>query len=213
MYGTDKGAIILNNAIDSESFRFRPEIRKSMREEFGISENEVLIGNVGRITSQKNHLFLLEIFASYHAKNSKSKLLLVGDGEDREKIQRKAKELGISGFVILAGVRNDIPRLLQAMDLFVFPSLYEGFPVTVVEAQAAGLPCLISDTITDEVVLMETTLQLPITEGTELWVDAINKFAENKRDRRNVVKTIKEAKYDIEVTSRWLTEFYLRLCE
>lgn len=213
MYGTDNGAIILNNAIDSEEFRFNPEIRKNIREEFGISEKEVLLGNVGRITTQKNHNFLLEIFAAYHLKNPRSKLLLVGDGEDREKIEKRTQELGVEEYVIFTGVRNDISKLLQAMDLFVFPSLYEGLPVTVIEAQASGLPCVISNTITNEVVLMETTFQLPITEGTELWVDAINKLAKNGKERKNAVETIKEAKYDINVTVRWLSSFYLSLCK
>ncbi len=211
MYGTEKDVIILNNAIDSEKFRFNAEVRKNLRKELCISREEVLLGNVGRLTTQKNHSFLLEVFASYHFKNPKSKLLLIGDGEDREKIRKEVQKLGVEEYVILTGVRNDIHRLLQAMDLFVFPSLYEGLPVTVVEAQAAGLPCLISDTVTTEVKISDPVIFLPITQGTDIWTNEIEIMQKKNYNREAGADRIKMAKYDIRDTAEWLTDFYKSL--
>jgi glycosyltransferase involved in cell wall biosynthesis len=138
---------IINNAIDTEKFIFNPEVREKYRKDLGIS-GKFVIGHIGRFSPQKNHGFLIDIFSEVVKKNNDSVLLLVGDGELRGEISQKIDKLGLSKNVILTGIRSDIPQLLWSMDAFVLPSLYEGFPVVGIEAQAAGLPCFFSDQIT-----------------------------------------------------------------
>lgn len=162
---------ILPNAVDLDLFSFREESRKKIREEFGIPENTKVIGHVGRFMEQKNHIFLAEIFEQIQKSEENTVLFLVGNGPLQEKFEEKAKELGIIDRVIFAGVRSDVPDLLSAMDVFVFPSLYEGMPNTVIEAQATGLPCVIADTITREAKITDLVQYLPL-EKPEIWASA-----------------------------------------
>ena len=135
---------IINNAIDAAAYAYDTAKRADVRQALGLGD-ELVVGHVGRFNQPKNHPFLLEIFAALLKKEPDSVLLLVGGGEDMPKMQAKAKTLGIAEHVRFLGVRSDVAELMQAMDVFVFPSLYEGLPVTMVEAQAASLPCIISD--------------------------------------------------------------------
>jgi glycosyltransferase involved in cell wall biosynthesis len=144
---------ILHNAVDLGEFSFSEECRAGVREEFGISSDAPVVGHVGRFNQQKNHGFLLEVFAGLLKERPDAMLLLFGDGERRGDVVMRAKSLGIEDSVIFAGVRPDVNRCYSAMDALLFPSLYEGLPSAVIEAQANGLPCLISDTITPEVVI------------------------------------------------------------
>jgi glycosyltransferase involved in cell wall biosynthesis len=166
----DGKVFILPNAVDLNVFSFSEEKRKAIREEFGIAENTKVIGHVGRFMAQKNHTFLAEIFKEMLALEEDSVLFLVGNGELQEKFEAKAKEIGIFDRVIFAGLRSDVPDLLSAMDVFVFPSLYEGMPNTVIEAQATGLPCVIADTITKEAKITDLVQHLPL-EKPEIWAD------------------------------------------
>ena len=138
--------IILNNGIDLSKYKFDLEMRERKRRELGV-ENKLVVGHVGRLNYIKNHKFLLDVFAELKKINADAVLLIVGEGEEKEAIEEKARRLGIENSVILTGVRDDVYDLLQAMDVFVFPSLKEGLPVTLIEAQATKLPCLISDTV------------------------------------------------------------------
>lgn len=142
---------ILKNGIEQQKFTFTPSIREKVRSSLGIKKDTLLLGHVGRFSLQKNHMFLLELFAEYRKRNSKAKLMLVGDGALKGKIMEKMRELRIEEDVLLLGIRSDINELLQAMDVFVFPSFHEGLPVTLIEAQGAGIPCVISDRISNEV--------------------------------------------------------------
>lgn len=164
---------ILNNGINFDEYRFSLESRKRIRAEFGIDDDCFLIGHIGRFTEQKNHEFLLEVFSEASKKRNNLKLLLVGDGELTCPIRQRCTALGIEEKVILAGIRRDIPAILSAMDLFVFPSLYEGMPNVVIEAQASGLRCLISDRITREVHLSPLVEELPI-DSESAWINEIN---------------------------------------
>ncbi len=201
---------LLKNAVKTDMFVFDENIRTEIREELQISDKFV-IGNVGRIDALKNHSYLLEVFKAILEKKENAKLLLVGDGILREQIEKKAEELNIRDKVIMTGVRTDVNKLLQAMDCFVFPSLREGLPVTVVEAQAAGLPCFISDRVTDEVCVTDLVEMLSIDEEPTVWSEKILAKASGFV-RENMKEQIAKSGYDIESTAKWLTEFYIN-CE
>lgn len=197
---------MIPNAIDTARYQFSPDVRKRMRDELGIKESQLVFGHVGRFHPAKNHLFLLDVFKGVVDKNPDTLLLLVGDGELREQIENKIAELGIEKSVKLLGSRSDVADLLQAMDIFVFPSKWEGLPVTVVEAQAAGLPCFISDTVTSDVNVSELVNVLPINNGTKSWVDALLQFTPCRKD---VIENIKSAGFDVNESAKALTDFYI----
>ncbi len=162
---------LLHNGVDLDVFRYDTAGRTRIRAEFALGER-LVVGHVGRFHRQKNHDFLLEVFAKLRQRRSDAVLLLVGTGALEKTIREKAETLGIADGVIFAGQRFDIPQLLSAMDVFVFPSFYEGMPNTVIEAQATGLPCILADTITPEADLTGLVRYLPLTETAERWAEA-----------------------------------------
>lgn len=163
-------ASLLHNAVDLGIYRYDPDARAHHRSQLQV-EDKLMIGHVGRFNQQKNHSFLLEIFAQITAQRPNAVLLLIGGGELEQNIRQKAERLGIADKVIFAGVRSDVPELLSAMDVFVFPSLYEGMPNTVIEAQATGLPCVIADTITREANITGLVQYLPLN-NVQTWAEA-----------------------------------------
>lgn len=200
---------VLNNAIDTNLYVYNGEIRKKIREKLEISPETILIGHVGRFTYAKNHDFLLAVFEKLAKKTSNTKLLLVGDGELRANIEKTIETYKIKERVILTGVVNNVSEYLQAMDVFVFPSRYEGLPVSVIEAQAADLPCFISEAITDEVILTNRVKTFPIdVDSTKTWVDALEKVSVRAAavDRH---EDIIKSNYDIGMTVKWLEHFYM----
>jgi glycosyltransferase involved in cell wall biosynthesis len=206
-----KEATLLNNGIEPEMFYYSPDIRSKKRNELGIRNNQLVIGHVGRFTKQKNHKFLIEIFAEFVKRKPNSTLLLCGDGVLRRDMERKVSELNLQENVKFLGVRNDIDQLLQAFDLFMFPSLHEGLPVTLIEAQAAGIPCVISAEITKEVDLGINLIKFIQLSSIDLWIDELEKFkAEISKSRRNSTdEALKNKGYDIKYTANWLEDFYL----
>ena len=163
---------IFRNGIETERFRFDPEIRSQMRRELHLEKNFV-VGHVGRFMEQKNHAFLLDIFAELLKIRPDSILLLLGEGELKSGMEEKARALGVSDRVVFAGQRPDMERIYQAMDVFVLPSLHEGLPVSGIEAQAAGLPAVFADTITPEVRILDSVRFLPLTEPPGRWAEEI----------------------------------------
>lgn len=198
---------ILNNAINTRKYKVDLATRLRVREQLGVKNNFVF-GHVGRLHEAKNHMFLLDLFKSILKQKPESKLVIVGDGELREEIENKIADLELKKNVIMTGSRSDVPELLMAFDAFLFPSKWEGLPVTVVEAQAAELPCFVSDTVTKEVGISDLVHYLPIDKGTACWCDAIMKSDLNKHD---VQKKIIEAGFDVQETAQWLTDFYMRI--
>ncbi|GAB1793265.1 glycosyltransferase family 1 protein [Priestia megaterium] len=199
---------VINNAIDSEQYVFNQAVRDKVRSEFSLT-NKFVIGHVGRFNYAKNHEFIVDIFKEIHNRNSDAVLMLIGDGELRPLIQKKVNDLGISNSVIFTGVRSDIPDLLQAMDLFLFPSLYEGLPVTLVEAQASGLKCIVSNTITDEVICTDNLVEfMSLKSNATNWAERALKYS-IKDKRKDYQHEIIKAGYDINETSALLEEFYL----
>lgn len=197
---------ILNNAIPADEYRYNSGTRKRMRSELGITDSFV-VGLVARFSEQKNHEFLLEVFEELYRKNKDSVLLLVGDGDLKDKIQHKAEQKGISDHVLFLGVRSDVPDLLQAVDVFVMPSNYEGLTLSAIEAQAAGLPCVISNYIPIEVKKTNLVHQLHLNRTPEDWADYILRFQYHIRS--DTYDQIKEAGYDVESNARWLQKYYL----
>lgn len=197
---------LLHNAISVENYRFDSDIRTSMREELGL-QDQLVLGTVGSIKTVKNPFGLVDIFAAVKRRIPDARLLWVGDGELRSAVQEKLKEHGLRSSVIFTGVRSDVNRLLQAMDVFLLPSFSEGLPVVTVEAQSAGLPCLISDVVSREAAITDLCTFLPYSKP-ELWADAVQTLELNRKDTRaEVIK----AGYDIRTTAKWLEGFYVNL--
>lgn len=186
---------ILHNALDLNLYSFDQEARNLTRQELGIAEDVCVVGHIGRFTEQKNHMFLAEIFKSFIEKMPNSVLLLVGDGILRDQIEKQLLELGVLDKVIFVGVRSDIAALLSAMDVFVFPSLYEGMPNTVIEAQATGLPCVIADTITSEADITGLIQYLPLSMPPCEWASVAMKSS--KLTRRDTSEDFIRHGYDI----------------
>lgn len=199
--------IMLNNAIDAAVYSFDASKREEMRRQLGLT-GELVIGHVGRFNPQKNHAFLLDIFAALLKKEPNAVLLLVGGGADMPKIQAKVQELGIAERVRFLGVRSDVADLMQAMDVFVFPSLYEGLPVTMVEAQASGLPCIISDKVPPECILTEGLVNImPLSASPEAWAEKI--LTMRAVPRTDLREEIAAHGFDITTEAVKLQEFYL----
>ena len=197
--------ILLPNGIDTRRFKVSPETRARYRRELGLDDRYV-IGHVGRFREVKNHTFLLDAFAEVHKREPQAILMLVGVGPLQQEMAEKAVALGIADHVVMTGNRDDVPEMLAAMDVFAFPSLWEGLPMTVVEAQAAGLPCVLSDTITKDVDVSPLVQYLPLGDPAE-WADALLK----RRPRQDVTKNIIRAGFDIRASAQRLSELYLRL--
>ncbi|MBQ8230374.1 MAG: glycosyltransferase family 1 protein [Lachnospiraceae bacterium] len=199
---------ILYNAIDANEYVHFPAIADRVREELSLGDSFV-IGHVGRFNPQKNHAFLIDIFAECVKINPNVKLLLVGDGEGRIRIQEKVHALCLQDKVIFASVRADVNKLLQAMDVFVFPSLYEGLPVTLVEAQASGLSCIISDHVSEEcIVTRGLVTSKRLDESPTEWAEHILK--QTRRPRESHIEEIKAAGYDVLTAAKRLETFYLQ---
>lgn len=201
---------ILHNAIDTRRYAFHSTKRDTMRVQLGIGKDELILGHVGNFTPSKNYLFLVDVFQEVKRQIPHSRLLLVGDhaGNLANRVKEKVKTLSLEDSVIFTGVRSDVPDLMQAMDVFVFPSNYEGLPMTMVEAQASGLPCLISDKVPIECKMTDLVQQIPLADGAEVW--AKNAIAAAKETVREDTSTqIKAAGFDIAENAKWLQCFYL----
>ena len=199
---------VLQNAIDAKQYDFNNKTRCKIRKQLGL-ENEYVLGHVGRFSSVKNHTFLIDVFERLKKTEANVKLLLVGDGEKYSEIEEKVKNKRLSEDVIFLGLRSDVNLIMQAMDVFLLPSLYEGLPVTMVEAQAAGLPCLISDRVPLECKITDLVYQVALDESLEIWIEKILDVKKIRRD--STYDVIKEAGFDIYDNAKKLQEFYKKL--
>lgn len=205
-------ALVINNAIDYDKFAYNKRIRERVRKELGLTD-EIILGNVGSLKIQKNHTYLLDIFhklLKHNDENCKYKLVIVGDGPLADELKTKCHLLGIDDYVIWTGVRNDVHELLQAFDIFLLPSLYEGLPVIGIEAQASGVPCLFSDTITKEVNICNVTF-LPIKQNLDNWVSKIEELA--AFHRTDVSDIFLAKKFNIHTEGMRMVEFYKKCAQ
>ena len=187
---------VVPNCINVEQFRFDPEVRAEERKQLGVGD-ELLIGNVGRFTYQKNHEFLIRIFNAVLKKEPTAKLLLIGDGELLEEIKERVSTLGISKNVFFYGTSDHVNRLMQAMDCFLLPSKYEGLSVTALEAQAAGLPCIMTDTISRETEKSHLCEFLSENDSLDKWADMTVQKCREKDNRKAGAEEIIKAGYDL----------------
>lgn len=203
MYGRRTFRIV-KNAIDVEQYRFFAQLREQARNEWQM-EDCVVYSHVGIYMPAKNHRFLVDVFARIIEKQPNARLLLIGEGGLREDIERQVKENHLEKQVILTGIRSDVPKLLQMTDVFLFPSVYEGLPLSVIEAQAAGLPCLISDRITKEVVVTEQVVSMPLEKSKEQWAGQAIALSKIPRDRyaKTSQELVGKAGYDVKELAKW----------
>lgn len=198
---------ILNNAIDTSFFNFNENIRNNIRDEFNFNKNDLVVGHVGRFTSEKNHKFIISVFSKLLLKNPESKLILIGDGPLKNEMMKLSNELKIQDKVIFTGVRNDVNKIMQAMDVLLFPSIYEGLPVTLIEAQSTGLPCVISNKIPLDCEITRNLIHVVnLDDEIDKWIETILSTKKLKRFSREY--EIKLAGFDIKTTAKWLEEFY-----
>lgn len=201
-----KGYQVLKNAIELNLFAYREEVRKQIRAELGIASGTLVVGHVGRFCQQKNHMKLLTVFACLHRQFPDSLLLLAGRGELLEEMKILCRQLKVEKAVKFLGVRSDIEDLMQAFDVFVLPSLYEGFPVVGVEAQAAGLPCLFSDRVKRDIALTNTVRFLPLEAEDEVWAREVLEL--QKTPRFDNTGILAKKGFDIGEQAEIMTEFY-----
>lgn len=205
----NKNFKLVNNAIDLAKFKFNEEIRKETRDSFGIEEDTLVIGHVGRYIYIKNQSFLIDVFSNVLKINNNSCLLLIGAGEDEKMLRDKVKKLNIESKVKFLIDRADVNRLYQIMDYFVMPSLFEGLPVVAIEAQANGLPCIFSDKISKEVLLISNSIMLSLDLGAQEWARQIVNIC--KQRQLDAQKKLSEFNYDIKLESEKLADIYLNL--
>ena len=201
--------ILIPNAIDLERFVFNSETRSQIREAYGLVGKHV-IGHVGRFMAQKNHAFVLRVFAVYKKQDPLAHLVLLGDGELMDEMKSLAAKLDITDSVSFMGVVSNVNEWYQAFDAFVLPSIWEGLPVVGVEAQAADLPCIFSKSVTDEIGILEKTQFVDLEDSVDAWTDALSKSLQSM-ERKDVRAAIASHGYDIRTEAVKLQERYLKL--
>ena len=211
MYGkkavAEKKTKVLYNGIDLSKYSFDHKERVAVREKYGIREDTVLLGHTGRFSDCKNHSFLIDVFKEYNKKNPNSMLMLIGDGERRKNIEEQVVNAGLENKVVFTGIQANVSRYLQAMDLFLFPSLYEGLGIALIEAQANGLRCVVTDSESvpkESNISGETDFELL---KSDLWVKAIERGL--KKGRIKDTGYLKNSPYDIRYSVGMLSDIYL----
>lgn len=208
IFGKRDDITVVNNAIDANKFHFDDELRKSTRQAIGV-EGKYVVGYVGRLyDGQKNLYRLLDIFSVVARKRQGAVLVMVGDGPDKVELEEKIRHLGLDDKVVLLGKRNDVNHLMMAMDVFLFPSLYEGLGIVAIEAQATGLRCVISDRVPAP-NLIDNVQVLSLEQSDDAWAEALLKGSSNSRE--NATQKIIDGHYDIAHEAKWLQEFYLSI--
>lgn len=197
---------IINNAIDLDKFAFSQEKRDALRKELGL-DGKFVVGHVGRFMKQKNHEFLIDIFAEIAKQKENAVLLLIGEGPLMTSIRRKVNELHLGNKVLFLGVRNDVADLYNVMDVFILPSYYEGLPVVGVEVQANGLPFLCSDQVTREILISDSIKLIPLNDGAEKWAEEI--LSVKRGPFAKTLKSMQESGFDIVNEARNLEKMYL----
>jgi glycosyltransferase involved in cell wall biosynthesis len=203
---------IVKNGIYSDRYAVNPGKRKHIREVLGIENDELVIGHIGRFSYQKNHQFILSMFYEILKIRKRSKLLLVGAGPLMNTIKKKSEELELSNNVIFYGTTDDVPCMLNAMDCFVLPSRFEGLGIVAIEAQAAGLPLIVSENIPEEACLTDLVTYKSLKDGPQSWASEIltQRIQDKRKDR---IDDIIRGGFDIRNSAKELENFYLSLLD
>ena len=208
----DKGKVyLLNNAIDLEKFTYDEKVRKIKRKELNINDDTLVIGHIGRFVEQKNHKFIIEIFNELYKKNKNYKLILIGQGPLLDEIKQKVRYLGIADSVMFLGQIIDINKYYQAIDLFLFPSLYEGLGMVMIEAQCSGLPCIASTKVPNIAKVSSKVYFLDLKQPIIEWVNKLNEKINT--DRKVELESIIKAGYDIKREVKNLENKYIEMKE
>ena len=194
--------IVVNNGINLEKFKNIKANKREIKDKLNLPYDSFVIGHVGRFSEQKNHEFIIDIYKRFFELEENSYLILVGDGELNKFIKQKVERLGLKERVKFLGIRKDIPEMLKCMDVFLFPSLHEGFPIILIEAQAAGVRCVISDQIDKNAILSENTVNLRLDDPLDKWCKAIK----DTKIKSQPVGSLKD--YDIKNIVKILVEKY-----
>lgn len=205
----DKPFQVLKNAIDSEKFIADEKIRRGIREELGLTDKFV-VGHVGRFHPQKNHDFLIDIFEKIKKKKPGAELILVGTGPLEEKIRQKVEEKHLMDCTHFLGNRKDMNRIYQAMDVFVFPSLFEGLGIVAIEAQAAGIPMVCSEGLPPETDISPLYKRLALGEGADKWADEAIRMSNNKYRHINMHRYVVDAGFDMSATAKKMEKYYIQ---
>jgi glycosyltransferase involved in cell wall biosynthesis len=207
LFGEETDSLIIKNGVDLTRFTFSYQVRNIIRRELEMPSDAFVIGHVGRFNKQKNHSFLIDIFMEYWRNNKNSFLILIGDGPLKQEIEQRITDAGIHDFVKLLGVRSNVYELIQSFDAFVFPSFHEGLPVTLIEAQAVGIPCFISNKITNEVDVGLGLVRFLNLENPIIWAKELQAIMDKPED--SVHSALKKHGYDIIDEARKLEKYYL----
>ena len=210
MFGENRKCLVLNNGVDTDKFCFSEVKRNEFRKELGISDDREIIVHVGAFRPQKNHSFLIDVFSCYQKAHKESLLLLVGEGELKNEIEEKVESLGIGQSVLFLGQRLDLEKVLSGSDKFLFPSLYEGFPNALLEAEASGLLCVVSDEITRQTCLANS-IALSLRSPVEVWSKALG--GEKCRNRESYSKMVESKGYGIKGEIERLELLYRRISD
>lgn len=209
LYGNRGPFTVIKNGIDTKRFRFKEDVRIRRRKQLGL-EDRFVLGHVGRMEEQKNHKFLVEVFKEVARKDATAKLLLIGKGRLEDKIHQLVDNYQLTDRVIFAGVTDVVEEYMCAMDVFVLPSYYEGLPVAGIEAQASGLPCVVSDVVPEEAKLTDSLEFVPLKAGASVWAEKILQYYPSRYriDREDACREVKDAGYDIADTAKMIQKLY-----
>ena len=202
-----RGNLILNG-IDVAGFVYDAEKRAAIRAKLGLGDRFVL-GHAGHLAEVKNQSFLLDLMPEVLKRRPDAMLLLLGEGGDRPMLEQKIRDMALQNHVIMTGNVTNVADYLSAMDVFVFPSIYEGVPVSMVEAQTAGLPCCISTNVPRETAITGLVEFISLEQNPEFWAERIRQRAEDPR--RDMTREIEQAGFDVSATSKWLENFYRKV--
>ena len=200
-----KRGILILNGIDTESFRFSEAIRNTLQQKLNL-QNKFVIGHTGRLAEVKNQSFLIDLMPDILKQKENAVLLLLGDGDDREKLEKKVAALNLNDKVIFAGGVTNVQDYLNVMDVFAFPSLYEGMPLSILEVQANGLPCVISDTVPPDVFLTDLIKTLSLQDEKQIWVETI--LNSHRTDKNDYPTELKNAGFDLQTAMKKVYSLY-----
>lgn len=196
-FGNHNNVTVLDNGVNVERFQFSDEKRTTGRQFWGVSDNEQLIIHVGAFKYQKNHEFIIKLFDYYYYHyNSNSKLFLVGSGPLLDDVKKMVKEFELNDKVFFLGARNDIDLLLCAGDTFVFPSITEGFPISLIEAETTGIRCVVSEAVIDRAIINDYCTKLSLNDSMDVWCNSLQE--DRKLDRKMASLTVKSLKLDMD---------------